>query len=341
MRSQITKVNIHHLKNGRFQAIYIHPEDGKRKRKSFSTIQAAEGFKERTIIEMASAKTRLASYEGNYVGQILKVYLGRHPYAPIAERKVLFRRFVNFFGMFPLGKVSRDSLEFWFEQLRQELGYCNKTLSKIRCNVNRFLEWCIDEELIHSNPLERIKFKQTEPPKRDRVILSKGEVKTVLQELNAFSPDALYPAIYLTTHTGCRRSEMLGLEWKDIDFANGFLTFRDTKNGTNRRVNMAGCLAEFLKSHPHTGDTIVTGKRGGMLGRSQLQKGLKAFKSESTVKKDWRPHDLRHSFAYHFLKDGGKDYQLQAILGHKTIGMTVNLYGRIKAEDVDRPSPFE
>lgn len=341
MHSRTTSVKIHRLKNGKFQVAYLHPESGKRTRKSLSSLDEANAYRERIIIEMASARTRLASYEGNYIGQVLKIYLSRHPYAPIAERKVLFRRFVNSFGMFPLAKLSRDSLEFWFEQLRQELGYCNKTLSKSRCNVNRFLEWCIDEELIHSNPLERIKFKQTEPPKRDRVILAKSEVSTVLRELKDFSPEALYPAMYITTHTGCRRSEMLGLEWRDIDFPNGFLTFRDTKNGTNRRVKMADCLAAFLKSHPRTGGTIVTGKRGGMLGRSQLQKGLAAFKEQSSVKKDWRPHDLRHSFAYHFLKDGGKDYQLQAILGHKTIGMTVNLYGRIKAEDVDRPSPFE
>lgn len=235
---------------------------------------------------------------------------------------------------------NRDNLTFWFEELRKELGYCNKTLSKSRCNVNRFFEWCIDQELLESNPLERIKFKQTEPPKRDRIVLAKAEVTTALRELQAFDPLSLYPAIYLTAHTGCRRSEMLGLKWSDIDDANGFLTFKDTKNGTHRRVKMDDCVIDFLSSHPKVGEYIVTGKRGGMLGRSQLQKGLTAFKSQSSLKKDWRPHDLRHSFAYHFFRDGRKMHQLQAILGHKTIGMTVNLYGRIKAEDVDKPSPF-
>ena len=228
----------------------------------------------------------------------------------------------------------------WFEQVRKDFGYCNKTLSKTRCNVNRFFEWCIDQELLASNPLERIKFKQTEAPKRDRVILAKSEVKTMLSELRAFDEQSLYPARYLTAHTGCRRSEMLGLKRSDIDEPNGFLTFRDTKNGTHRRVKMDDCVISFLKSQPRVGEYIVTGKRGGMLGKSQLQKGLAKFKQESSVKKDWRPHDLRHSFSYHFLKDGRKMHQLQAILGHKTIGMTVNLYGRILAEDVEKPSPF-
>ena len=242
--------------------------------------------------------------------------------------------------MFPIDKLNKENLMYFFMQLKTDWGYCNKTLSKTRCNINRFLEWCIDNEIIEHNPLARIKFKQTEAPKRDRVVLAKEEVGILLDELERFDPEALYPAIYLIAHTGARRSEILGLEWEDIDFANGFLTFKNTKNGTHRRVQMADCVVDFLKNHPKAGKTVITNRRGYDLGRGQLHKGLNNFKAQSSLKKDWRPHDLRHSFAYHFLKDGRKMHQLQAILGHKTIGMTVNLYGQIKAEDVKNPSPF-
>jgi len=33
-------------------------------------------------------------------------------------------------------------------------------------------------------------------------------------------------------------------------------------------------------------------------------------------------------------------YQLQAILGHKSIGVTVDLYGQLKAQDVEDSSPY-
>jgi hypothetical protein len=33
-------------------------------------------------------------------------------------------------------------------------------------------------------------------------------------------------------------------------------------------------------------------------------------------------------------------YQLQAVLGHKSIQMTVDLYGNLKAVDVENPSPY-
>lgn len=57
--------------------------------------------------------------------------------------------------------------------------------------------------------------------------------------------------------------------------------------------------------------------------------------------KKFRCHDLRHSFAFNFINKGGHMNQLQAILGHKQIGLTVNLYGNFKAQNVSKASPFE
>ena len=54
-----------------------------------------------------------------------------------------------------------------------------------------------------------------------------------------------------------------------------------------------------------------------------------------------RVHDLRHNFAHNYLKSGGEMYELKAILGHKSIQMTVDLYGNFQAEDVSKVSPYE
>jgi hypothetical protein len=38
---------------------------------------------------------------------------------------------------------------------------------------------------------------------------------------------------------------------------------------------------------------------------------------------------------------GGQMYQLQAILGHKSINVTVDIYGQLGAQDIDNPCPYE
>lgn len=72
----------------------------------------------------------------------------------------------------------------------------------------------------------------------------------------------------------------------------------------------------------------------------QYDRHRKSFLKLFPDQKEWRFHDLRHSFAYNFLKNGGEMYQLKAILGHKSIKMTVDYYGSFKAVDVENVSPY-
>ena len=46
------------------------------------------------------------------------------------------------------------------------------------------------------------------------------------------------------------------------------------------------------------------------------------------------------SFVYNFLLKGGSMHSLQAVLGHKQISMTVDLYGNLKAAEVVKVSPY-
>jgi len=78
-----------------------------------------------------------------------------------------------------------------------------------------------------------------------------------------------------------------------------------------------------------------------MIGRQRLQRAMRRFKKHFPNGKNWGPHALRHSFAFNFLKQGGNMYQLQAILGHKSIDVTVDTYGQIAAQDVENACPYE
>jgi site-specific recombinase XerD len=74
---------------------------------------------------------------------------------------------------------------------------------------------------------------------------------------------------------------------------------------------------------------------------SWILKHRRKFQDKYPELKKWRLHDFRHSFAWNFLRNGGEMYQLQSILGHKSIRLTVDLYGHFKAADVKIASPYE
>jgi site-specific recombinase XerD len=119
------------------------------------------------------------------------------------------------------------------------------------------------------------------------------------------------------------------------------MRLRHTKNGEDRYVKMNAGLVSLLRSIPPTSESIFLNEKGSLLSRYKIDDTIASLQKQHPNMKKWRCHDLRHSFAYNFLKSKGDMYALKAILGHKSIQLTIDLYGHFKACDVERPSPYE
>ena len=140
---------------------------------------------------------------------------------------------------------------------------------------------------------------------------------------------------------------MRELTWKQVDFKTSYLTFNNTKSGDDRSVLMSKALKDHMAAiaegqekplDPH--GHVFLNDEGFVVSPYRIERALRKLWAKNPDMKKFRCHDLRHSFAYNFLKTGGSMYQLQAILGHKQIGLTVDLYGGLKAVDIDRVSPY-
>lgn len=116
--------------------------------------------------------------------------------------------------------------------------------------LNYFFKYLDKEGIIESNPLKSIYFKRNGKRTRDKVVLSQAEIEEMLKNLKEFSPDFLYPFIYILVHTGARRDEVRKLKWSQVDFETGLISFLKTKNGKNRKIRMSKSLVDHLKSFP-------------------------------------------------------------------------------------------
>ena len=333
-------VKIHKKGDGLFQTKYLDPKTGKRKRKAFSTLKEAKLYKNDVEGKVQSKGT--SAFSDLRISQGIKLYLDKFPNASIKGRKNHFISFVEKLGVYKVSELTTNDLKAWFESRQKEGNLSEKTLNGMKSQFFGFFEFLVGEDLIRLNPLLKIKFKRFDVPRRPRVVLSVDEIKEILENAKKFDPKTLYPYLYTLAHTGARRGEILNLTREDVDFKTGLMHIRKTKNGHERFVRMAPRLMDVLreKLNSHNYPYVFTNSEGVSIGRHEFQNIINKFQVFFPVDKDWGCHGFRHSFAYNFLKAGGEMYQLQAILGHRGIQVTVDLYGQLKAQDIENPSPY-
>jgi integrase len=178
-------------------------------------------------------------------------------------------------------------------------------------------EW----QWLHENPAKKVK-KPTEPDGRVR-FLDDDERQRLLVACKESSSDLLYPCVILALSSGMRQAELMGLKWQDVNLKDGFLILHKTKNGTKRRVPLAGHGLELLKEHARVRriDTPLlfpsnSNPQKPMDLRSAFQYALERAKIENF---HW--HDLRHCTASYLAMNGASLAEIAEVLGHKTLSM--------------------
>jgi integrase len=159
--------------------------------------------------------------------------------------------------------------------------------------------------------------------------------------LAASSEGPLVYALYLTALcTGMREGELAGLRWDDVNFENRLITVQrsfdgPTKAGDVRYVPLLDALLPTLRKWRLMCPTEVVfpNRAGRMLGESArvfqevfhrvLDRAGFPQKSRGRRRRYIVFHDLRHTFASHWVLRGGDVFKLQKLLGHKEIKMTM------------------
>jgi integrase len=118
-----------------------------------------------------------------------------------------------------------------------------------------------------------------------------------------------------------RRGEILGLKWDQV--RNGFIYLDKTKTNEPRQIPLnttMEALFRDIRRDQQLGSVYVFG-----YNEQELKSVKTAF--NSAVKRagivDFRFHDLRHTFASHMVMSGASLKDVQEILGHKTLSMTL------------------
>ena len=139
-------------------------------------------------------------------------------------------------------------------------------------------------------------------------------------------------AIRLLVLTGCRRDEILGLRWDDLDFDAGKMRLRDSKTGA-RMVPMPRQAAEVF-----AGLSRTPGSPWVFPGRKKGTRLVNLNDSWDRVRKragldGVRLHDLRHTFASRALALGEGLPMIGDLLGHRKVNTTAR-YAHLARDSV-------
>jgi integrase len=164
------------------------------------------------------------------------------------------------------------------------------------------------------------KLKAKEPPGRIR-FLSRDEFDALMAVAH---PD-IRPIILCAVTTGLRRSDVLGLTWKQVKLAERLIQINRTKANKALQIRIAPALMAALSTTP------PEKRRGRVFDttgfRKRWDKAVIAARLE-----DFRFHDLRHTFASWARQAGADLADICEALGHSTINMTMR-YAHIKPDE--------
>ena len=184
------------------------------------------------------------------IGSLMDRHLVECPQTRVRTIEKIFRKFRLSFDALSLEELSTPMLRSWLENIRSNHNYSEKTLCRIKSQLNHFFRYLIEHEIIEISPLDKIRYSNRVPPRRKRIVLSKPEIISILQNMKSFDPIGLYPLTYALVHTGARRSEMTKLKWKEVDLEMGLIHLLHTKNGENRSIRISPKLHELLSKLP-------------------------------------------------------------------------------------------
>lgn len=311
-------MSITQMKNGVWKAdFWVGGEKGERYRKRFKTKAEAERYQK--YVEAQYTNTGKPWQEKpkdrRYLSQLVEPwYLLHGQYLKDGERRkakllsmadelldpiaadlapIIYTRF----------RAERAKQGIRPKTLNNELGYLSSLYNSLRKAG----------EIDYPNPLADIDLVKV--PENELAYLTTEQIEELMQSIGECDNPHVELITLVCLCTGARWGEAEGLTSQRVH--NGRVTFTETKNGKNRTVPVPDWLFNRLKDHEKVikGSALFTGSI------SSFRRALK--RTEIELPRGQAAHVLRHSFASHFMMNGGNILTLQRILGHSDIRITM------------------
>ncbi len=233
---------------------------------------------------------------------------------------------------------SKDAAEVTYLDVRTFLAhlksrnYSKSSIARKLACIRSFFKFLVRENILKTNPALGIS-----TPKREKRLpkfLDPSEVASLLEAPAKETWEGKRDRAILETlySSGLRVSELVGLNYDDVDFFSGLLRVRG-KGKKERIVPIGEIAARAIQDYlahklPRSGDgtankkPLYLNRSGGRLTDRSVRRMMIKYVRHIALKKEVSPHTLRHSFATHMLDRGADLRSVQELLGHENLSTT-------------------
>jgi integrase len=340
--------SIKKLENGRWLVRY-RDTAGKSRERRFDLKNQATEFIGRTTVSKAEG-TWIDPRAGDmrlsvWAEQFLALAGNRSANTQAIYRRDIERYILPRFGAYSLKSIPPDQVQIWLNDELNKDGLAASSVHRHYRTLRRMLQAAVEKRRLAFNPLIAV-----DPPKipvRDMTCLTFDQVLTLAGNISE-----RYRALIITAvDSGMRWGELRGLQRKRIDLGTrrvqvvdqlikpqgGSFKRDEPKMGSRRSLKLSAFTTEVLVDHierfsaPGPDGLVFPNGRMNPLNESSFWNNHWAPARERTGV-DCRFHDLRHTSAALAIAAGAHPKAIQTRLGHKTIAITLDLYGHLFPE---------
>lgn len=301
-------MSIKKLDDGRFE-VDIRPRgtSGRRIRRIFNRKGDAQAFERYVLANFHDKDWKEKPIDKRLLSDLITSwwsYHGRNHNYGESYRKRL-EKITRDMGEPRVYELTRNFL-MKFRADRLHSGVSAGTLNRDFCVMSSMFRLLIEmEEFFHDNPFHSVRKLRLE--NTEMSFMTNEEIENLLGALSGDDRRV----VVLSLNTGARWGEASNLKAEHV--ISNRVTFVKTKTGPARTVPISQEIADY----------ILTRKSGKLFDTDYERVRDILRKVKPDLPKGQALHVLRHTFATHFMINGGNIITLQRILGHTTIEQTM------------------
>ncbi len=227
-----------------------------------------------------------------------------------------------FFADMPVVQMTKSLADEFRRHRVSEKPIKDATVNRDLSVLRHILYWALDERMLLTNPLARMKMVRERRTRRP--VLSVAEEELLL----AVAPEHLRGMIIAALDTGMRRGEITSQRWEDVDLAQHilFVTHSKTPEGESREIPLTNRLTEHLQAMSRA-KGVVFEYHGEQIERTKTS--WKSTLNRAGLR-HMRFHDLRHTFNTRLMEAGVLQEIRMALMGHSSGSKIQAIYTHIE-----------